>query len=112
MIIEFEFEFNNFRSFKDDQFFSMERPKNFGFDNDSIIINDKKMLNLSRVAAIYGANAAGKTNFLDALRRLRFIITRGRLIQFPFVSQRNKSSRFNLLFITKLGMKYRYKIEL
>jgi AAA15 family ATPase/GTPase len=52
-----DFSFSNYRSFRDRQSFSMTR-------RDST----KKHLDCSPIAAIYGANASGKSNFLKALR--------------------------------------------
>ena len=49
------FSFSNFRSFRDAQQFSFEP------------ISGKKEQGPVRVAAVYGSNAAGKSNFLDAL---------------------------------------------
>lgn len=49
------FSFSNFRSFRDSQQFSFEP------------ISGKKEEGPVRVAAVYGSNAAGKSNFLDAL---------------------------------------------
>ena len=49
------FSFKNFQSFRDTQQFSFEP------------ISSKKELGPVRVAAVYGANASGKSNFLNAL---------------------------------------------
>ena len=52
-----DFSFSNYRSFKDEQSFSMKRDSRF--DNGSFP-------GISTIAAIYGANASGKSNFLRA----------------------------------------------
>ena len=62
------FTFRNFRSFRDEQAFSMEREARFaGMDKD--LDSD-----VSTVAAIYGANASGKSNFLKAIAAMRDMV--------------------------------------
>ena len=53
-----DFSFSNFRSFKDEQSFSMQRDGRF---------DDDGFGGLSTIGAVYGANASGKSNFLRAL---------------------------------------------
>lgn len=59
------FSFKNFQSFRDTQQFSFEP------------IPSKKEFGPVRVAAIYGANASGKSNFLDALDFVSYFICNG-----------------------------------
>ena len=59
------FSFKNFQSFRDAQQFSFEP------------ISSKKEFGPVRVAAIYGANASGKSNFLDALDFVSYFIRNG-----------------------------------
>ena len=59
------FSFKNFQSFRDAQQFSFEP------------ISSKKELGPVRVAAVYGANASGKSNFLDALVFVSYFIRNG-----------------------------------
>ncbi|MEE8737792.1 MAG: ATP-binding protein [Bifidobacterium sp.] len=54
-----DFSFSNYRSFRDQQSFSMMRQ-----DKAKAVTQQ----DCSRVAAVYGANASGKSNFLNALR--------------------------------------------
>lgn len=58
------FSFSNFKSFRDPQQFSMER--------DAPGAGGKA--EISRVAAVYGANASGKSNFFEAIRSLTNMI--------------------------------------
>ena len=60
-----DFSFSNFRSFRDEQSFSMIREKRFMESDESLH---------SPIAAIYGANASGKSNFLKALRAMRNMV--------------------------------------
>lgn len=55
-----DFSFGNYRSFRDEQSFTMSRSH--------------KGAGTSRVAAIYGANASGKSNFLTALRDMASMV--------------------------------------
>ena len=59
------FSFKNFLSFRDTQQFSFEP------------ISSKKELGPVRVAAIYGANASGKLNFLNALSFVSYFVRTG-----------------------------------
>ena len=66
MLIEFEFE--NYKSFKNKTTFSMEAV-NIDDLKDHLI--DEKYL---KVSALLGANASGKSNFIDALIKFILII--------------------------------------
>lgn len=72
MIVDFSL--SNFRSFKDEQLFSMnvERGKNLHTLNFVEAIDGK--VDLLKTAAVYGANASGKSNLLNAFMALRWII--------------------------------------
>ena len=61
-----DFSFSNFRSFRDEQSFSMTRDERFTESNDS---------RQSPITAIYGANASGKSNFLKAICAMRSMVT-------------------------------------
>lgn len=62
-----DFSFSNYRSFEADQAFSMRREQRYT-DADSSLF--------SAVAAIYGANASGKSNFLRAMAVMQhFVLT-------------------------------------
>ena len=56
-----DFSFSNFRSFRDEQSFSMTR--------DETVHGVRRVSRQSPIAAIYGANASGKSNFLKAIAR-------------------------------------------
>ena len=59
-----EFSFKNFLSFRDKVTFSMLANASNGLDNNYVLLNEKRVL---KTAAIYGANASGKTNLFKAL---------------------------------------------
>jgi len=61
------FRVSNFRSIKDEQELSMVASSLAGSPGSLVHLQDEG-LDLVRVAAIYGANAAGKSNVLNALR--------------------------------------------
>ena len=60
-----EFKVANFRSFKEEQVFSLVASKDETHPGN--LINTKKF-NLLKTAAIYGQNASGKSNFISAVR--------------------------------------------
>lgn len=59
------FSFKNYHSFRDAQQFSFEP------------ISGKKEFGPVRVAAVYGANASGKSNFIDALNFVSYFVRTG-----------------------------------
>lgn len=59
-----EFSITNYLSFKDKVTFSMLANASNGLDNNYVSLNDKKVL---KTAAIYGANASGKSNLFKIL---------------------------------------------
>src|SRR5947199_6006881 len=63
------FRVSNFRSLRDEQEFSMVAA--FRDGRKDLVHVDALDLDLLRVAGIYGANAAGKSNVFDALRFMR-----------------------------------------
>ena len=124
-------EIGNFRSIKEDFLFSMIASKsdhslerNLIMGNDAVNISDGvtrnslgKDNNLLRSAAIYGANASGKSNCLLALIYLKYIITSsintmpGDKIAFdPFKLNKkylSKPCKFDIEFISE-GVRYNY----
>ncbi|PZO80903.1 MAG: ATP-binding protein [Micavibrio aeruginosavorus] len=73
MLIEFRVQ--NFRSFKDEQVFSMvATPSLAKNDHDTFSTGFKAAPELLNTAAIYGANASGKSNLIKAMRFMcRFV---------------------------------------
>lgn len=60
-----DFSFSNYRSFRDEQSFSMTRDKRFA---------DEGLAEQSTIAAVYGSNASGKSNFLRALWAMALMV--------------------------------------
>lgn len=72
MIIDFKV--TNFRSFNSTTDFSMEKGKNIRKYKENVLeIADQKLL---KVAVLFGGNANGKTNLINAINLLRTIILR------------------------------------
>ena len=110
-----EFSVKNFLSFKDKVTLSMEKGN--GNENiDNIIIKDN--LELLRTAAIYGANASGKSNLLKAFTCAILMVRNSHMIPVggkwsfikPFLfdeKTKNNPSEFEFIFMVK-DVKYRY----
>lgn len=79
MLLKFEIE--NYKSFKDRNVFSMEpAPKQKGLDYS--ILREKAGDNFYKglsSAVIYGHNASGKTNLIEAMQVFKLIIQRGNI---------------------------------
>lgn len=64
-----EFSVKNFRSIKDEQVFSMVKsPSVEKEETNSFLSDDNNGIRLLRTAVIYGANAAGKSNIINAMQ--------------------------------------------
>lgn len=113
-----EFSVKNFLSFKDKVTLSMEKGN--GDENlDNIISN--KNIDLLKTAAIYGANASGKSNILMAFTCAILMVRNSSLIPVggkwnflkPFLFDevsKNEPSEFEFIFITN-DVKYRYSFS-
>ena len=106
MIIDFSFK--NYKSFKDAQSFSMRRDMSLDFEKESI--TSTKGENINRISAIYGANAAGKSNFLTALLALRRLVSLGKIEDNNFAGGSEQETLFRLIFEYK-EKKYDYSIS-
>ncbi|MCI1680036.1 MAG: ATP-binding protein [Ewingella americana] len=74
MIIEFSL--TNFRSIASTQTLSLNASKFKGLDENIIHLEEPNKFSLLRSAAIYGANAAGKSNFMVGLRTMQRMIVK------------------------------------
>ncbi len=123
MLIEFSVE--NYKSFKDCVTFSMVaanlRSKNKKLDENNIF-HYKKSMDLVKVAAVYGANASGKSNLIRAFRFMRrFVINSSKESQaeeeidvenFRLCTETKKMpSSFESIFVVD-DVRYRYGFEL
>jgi AAA15 family ATPase/GTPase len=113
----------NYRSFKDNSTLSLVAT-NYDKDTreeDNIILDEKYKLRLLKSAVVYGANAGGKSKFIEALIFMRqFILSSSKDSQkgepiavepFRLNSETIKlGSEFEIIFILK-GERYRYGFE-
>ena len=117
-----EFSVANFMSIKERQTISMVASKSTELVDthtfDAPVSAGGAGVKLLRSAAIYGANAAGKTNLLLAIRNMREIVTKSALEKHrgdplptkPFsldAKMRNAPGEFEIHFIVE-GVRYQY----
>ncbi|MCK9313844.1 MAG: ATP-binding protein [Methanocorpusculum sp.] len=67
-----QFKFKNFKSFRDDTILDLSATKVTEHPHHIVTIGKEKIL---KTAAIYGANASGKTNIYDALGYMSYYVT-------------------------------------
>lgn len=117
MIINFSVA--NFRSIKDEINLSFEASRSDDMEKH-YVINSVKNLRLLKLGIIYGPNASGKTNLLEALEFLRIIATKpigtktGEFDLEPFLFDdvsRVGNTVFTLEFVSN-QVKYLYRVEL
>ena len=110
-----QFSVKNFKSFKDKIVFSMEAGKENEHKENIIDELGEKIL---KTSAVYGANASGKTNLINAFTASILMIRKsntrqigerlGEMIPFAFDEEtKNKPCEFEFIFTTK-GSKYIY----
>lgn len=102
-----EFSVTNFLSFKNKVTFSMMANSNKGLDDNYVLIDSRKVL---KTAAIYGANASGKSNLFRILTLVIFMLKSSNnmdinaklpIIPFKLDDEDNKTpSTFEIRFIT------------
>ena len=116
-----EFSVANFMSLKERQTFSMVAAKSTELDDTHTFtapMSSGKNIKLLRSAAIYGANAAGKTNLVDAIHTMSEVVTKSALEKNrgdplpvkPFMldsKTRNAPCEFEIHLIIK-GVRYQY----
>jgi len=120
-----EFSVGNYKSFKTTVKFSMVAAnlssKNKELDQNNIF-SYKKSISLLKSAAIYGANASGKSNFIKALDLMRnFVINSSKETQATeeinvenyrlSTETEGKPSFFEIIFSSN-GVRYRYGFEI
>lgn len=114
MIIEFSC--SNYKSIKDKIIFSMVATKDNTLDEELYKLNNN--IRLVKQSVIYGPNGSGKTNILNAIGYINFLV--GECIRFqhgdkiPFyphkLSDKSETSVFDIQFITG-EVRYAYGIE-
>lgn len=89
-----EFKAKNYRSFRDEMFFSMipapkQKDLEYSIQKEKIGSNEYKALSS---AVIYGPNASGKTNIIGAMDTFRSILIRGNIKNAESISSVNVAS--------------------
>jgi len=113
-----EFKVSNYRSIGEKQILSLiPAPKQKDHEQNIILKNKYRALN---AIALYGANASGKSNVLDAMRLLKMMIylsartsSSSKLPYDPFLlceGWENKPTAFEILFLIDKN-RYRYGFE-
>jgi len=114
-----DFKIKNYRSIKDEQNLSMLSTKQKEhIDTHTFKSDSATKINLLKTAAIYGANAAGKSNFIKAFKTMQEIVInsmstyqRGHLLPVkPFlfdIETKDEPTEFEISFITN-NVKYQY----
>lgn len=118
-----QFTFSNYKSFKDSTKLSMVASNYDKVTNEdsSVVYIDRPNLRLLRSTVIYGANASGKSKFIEAITFFKnFLLTsskdsqKGEAIDVtPFLlntASSNMNSEFEAIFILSNGI-YRYGFE-
>lgn len=106
-----DFSFRNFRSFRDEQAFSMSRDKRFGTKGSQC-----------PVVAVYGANASGKSSLLEAFHALCTMVVKSyskadvnaALDWQPFLldsDTRVQPTEYLCTFIASNGIQYEYSFS-
>lgn len=107
MIIDFCFK--NYKSFKEAQNFSMRRDTSVELEKASITGEVLPSEGINRVSAVYGANASGKSNFLESIVVLKTFVETGELFDVNYIKNDDISS-FNIIFFYN-DKKYSYTLE-
>jgi AAA15 family ATPase/GTPase len=116
MLIQFSVE--NFLSFDEEQIFSMVAST--GDQHPTHLVSDipRKSDSLLRAAALYGANGAGKSNLVQAIRFAKNLITEGTrgtqtipVRPFKLGSEVSRPSKFEFVIRTQ-GVLYNYGFRL
>lgn len=108
------FNVKNFLSFADEENFSMEPGKVRGKREH---ISECRGCNLLKFSAIYGSNAAGKSNYIQAIyfaqRTILSGIPKHTMNQYHRVNTDNREKPTEFVFEIRLGKKkYRYRFSL
>lgn len=119
-----EFKVKNYRSIKEEQVFSMLKSSTRELEQTNTFTSPekKKPSQILRSATIYGANSAGKSNLLKAIRSMQTIVLssssdmkRGsKLPVTPFLLDdvsKNEPTEFEVIFISN-EIKYQYGFSL
>ena len=118
-----QFIFKNYKSYRDETILDMQAVSSQGFEHS--LLPDGNKQEMLPVAAIYGPNAGGKSNVLDALKCLHSLVVfpillfRGQVTEqpvncVPFLFDEktpNEPTDFEIFFIPNAEFEYRYQIS-
>jgi AAA15 family ATPase/GTPase len=121
-----QFTFKNFKSYKNETVFDMQAVSSQGFVDSLLQSGDDSKIYLP-VSVIYGPNAGGKSNVLDALNCVNALVMKPILIfknkvikkakveWTPFLfddTSRNEPTEFELYFRPDNNYEYRYSLKI
>lgn len=110
-----EFRVKNFLSIQDEQVLSLVAGSQKEHKNNTFEVENERF-SLLKSVAIYGANAAGKSNFIKAFIRIKHLVTQSaswqrgdKLLIIPFFLGKNENepTEFEVSFIAQ-NIRYRY----
>lgn len=112
----------NFRSIKNEQTFSMAKSKSIELEDNTFVPNAAGAIPLLRSSALYGANAAGKSNLIRSLKTMREVVRESAkerqrgdslsVVPFKLSDETvNAPSEFEVVFFAD-GIKYQYGFTL
>ena len=111
-----EFSIQNFLSFKDKQTISFLATSDKTLSKE-LIVEPKDGIRLLKMLLIYGANASGKSNLLQAIQALWFMLFSPTYkehekvkIYEPFELQKELPTKYNIVFWAN-GRKFEYHLE-
>ena len=118
-----QFTFKNYKSYRDETILDMQAVSSQGFEHS--LLPDGNKQEMLPVAAIYGTNAGGKSNVLDALKCLHSLVvspillfrgqTTARTMNcVPFLFDEktpDEPTEFEIFFIPDAEFEYRYQIS-
>ena len=120
-----QFIFKNYKSYKDETIFDLQAVSKYGFEN-SLLRNSKDKRSFLPVSVVYGPNAGGKSNVLEALKCLITIVMKPILLLknnsqlntsvecIPFMlddTSRNQPTEFEIFFRIE-DYEYRYIVSI
>jgi hypothetical protein len=110
-----KFKLKNYKSYLNEQIFSMEKSSDTLLTEHILNADNSDALKFS---AIYGANASGKSNLLEAIKYFQFIVRTSKMLELndnlpynPHKLNANEGTTLGLLFV-KNNIKYYYEIKL
>ena len=107
------FTFSNYASYRDESEFTMVASKARNDKESLLSVPHRPHLKLLPLAAMFGANASGKSTFVQALSALRHLVCRGVVSSVPYALDKRCAARPTVFDISMLidGEIWTYHIE-